>query len=181
MTKAGGGSIINVSSLAGLLGVGNVHAYTAAKGGVISLTRAVATAYAAKNIRCKRHVPRCGGHADDGPRAARLESQTHGTGGQEPSTRPGGHPARHRLDGPVSGLGRIVVGDGLGILRLTAAMPRAVTSGAARPSADIDPEQPVLDLDRIGPQPHGRIGSGWHARRRCKAKAVPRTGHGSPL
>src|SRR5262249_16232184 len=36
--KVGGGSIINTSSLAGLLGVGNVHAYTAAKGGVISLT-----------------------------------------------------------------------------------------------------------------------------------------------
>ncbi len=57
MTKAGGGSIINVSSLAGLLGVGNVHAYTAAKGGVVSLTRAVATAYAAKNIRCNVMCP----------------------------------------------------------------------------------------------------------------------------
>ena len=56
MTKAGG-SIINVSSLAGLLGVGNVHAYTAAKGGVVSLTRAVATAYAAKNIRCNVMCP----------------------------------------------------------------------------------------------------------------------------
>jgi NAD(P)-dependent dehydrogenase (short-subunit alcohol dehydrogenase family) len=40
---AGGGSIVNTSSLAGLLGVGSVHAYTAAKGGVISLTRAVDT------------------------------------------------------------------------------------------------------------------------------------------
>ena len=52
ITNAGGGTVINVSSLAGLLGVGNVHAYTAAKGGVISLTRAIATGYAAKNIRC---------------------------------------------------------------------------------------------------------------------------------
>ena len=57
ITKAGGGSIINVSSLAGLLGVGNVHAYTAAKGGVISLTRAIATTYAAKNIRCNVICP----------------------------------------------------------------------------------------------------------------------------
>lgn len=31
MTKLGGGSIINGCSLAGILGVGNVHAYTAAK------------------------------------------------------------------------------------------------------------------------------------------------------
>ena len=57
MTKLGGGSIINVSSLAGILGVGNVHAYTAAKGGVVSLTRAIATAYAAQNIRCNVICP----------------------------------------------------------------------------------------------------------------------------
>jgi NAD(P)-dependent dehydrogenase (short-subunit alcohol dehydrogenase family) len=55
--KAGGGSIINTSSLAGLLGVGNVHAYTAAKGGVISLTRAVAMAYAAQKVRCNVICP----------------------------------------------------------------------------------------------------------------------------
>jgi NAD(P)-dependent dehydrogenase (short-subunit alcohol dehydrogenase family) len=57
MIKAGGGSIINTSSLAGLLGVGNVHAYTAAKGGVISLTRAVAIAYAAQKVRCNVICP----------------------------------------------------------------------------------------------------------------------------
>lgn len=57
ITNAGGGSVINVSSLAGLLGVGNVHAYTAAKGGVISLTRVIATGYAAKNIRCNVICP----------------------------------------------------------------------------------------------------------------------------
>jgi NAD(P)-dependent dehydrogenase (short-subunit alcohol dehydrogenase family) len=54
---AGGGSIINTSSLAGLLGVGNVHAYTAAKGGVISLTRAVAMAYAREHVRCNVICP----------------------------------------------------------------------------------------------------------------------------
>jgi NAD(P)-dependent dehydrogenase (short-subunit alcohol dehydrogenase family) len=55
--KAGGGSIINTSSLAGLLGVGNVHAYTAAKGGVISLSRAVAMAYAKQKVRCNVICP----------------------------------------------------------------------------------------------------------------------------
>src|SRR5713226_631924 len=54
---AGGGSIINTSSLAALLGVGNVHAYTAAKGGVISLTRAVAMAYAKNKVRCNVICP----------------------------------------------------------------------------------------------------------------------------
>jgi len=57
ISKAGGGSVINTSSLAGLLGVGNVHAYTAAKGGVISLTRAVAMAYAAQKVRCNVICP----------------------------------------------------------------------------------------------------------------------------
>lgn len=57
MVKAGAGSIINVSSLAGILGVGNVHAYTAAKGGVVSLTKAIATGYARKNIRCNVICP----------------------------------------------------------------------------------------------------------------------------
>jgi NAD(P)-dependent dehydrogenase (short-subunit alcohol dehydrogenase family) len=54
---AGGGSIVNTSSLAGLLGGGSVHAYTAAKGGVISLTRAVAITYAKNNVRCNVICP----------------------------------------------------------------------------------------------------------------------------
>jgi NAD(P)-dependent dehydrogenase (short-subunit alcohol dehydrogenase family) len=57
IVKAGGGSVINVSSLAGLVGIGNVHAYTAAKGGVISLTRAVAMGFAAQNVRCNVICP----------------------------------------------------------------------------------------------------------------------------
>jgi NAD(P)-dependent dehydrogenase (short-subunit alcohol dehydrogenase family) len=55
--KAGGGSIVNVSSLAGLIGIGNVHAYTASKGGVISLTRAIAMAYASQKVRCNVICP----------------------------------------------------------------------------------------------------------------------------
>lgn len=55
--KAGGGSVINVSSLAGLIGIGNVHAYTASKGGVISLTRAIAMGYAAQKVRCNVICP----------------------------------------------------------------------------------------------------------------------------
>jgi len=57
LIAAGGGSIINTSSLAGLLGGGNVHAYTAAKGGVISLSRAVAMAYAKDKVRCNVICP----------------------------------------------------------------------------------------------------------------------------
>ena len=49
-----------------------------------------------------------------------------------------------------------------------------------RPSVNIDSEQPVLDLDRIGPQPHGRVGQAARAAQ-VKTKAVPRTGHGRPF
>ena len=57
LVKAGGGSVINISSTAGLLGVGNVHAYTASKGGVISLSRAIAMAYAKQQVRCNVLCP----------------------------------------------------------------------------------------------------------------------------
>jgi len=50
MIKAGGGAIVNTSSAAGLIG-NNYHAYSASKGGMIALSRSIATTYAAQNIR----------------------------------------------------------------------------------------------------------------------------------
>jgi NAD(P)-dependent dehydrogenase (short-subunit alcohol dehydrogenase family) len=50
MVKAGGGSIVNTASAAGLMG-SNFHAYSASKGGMIALSRSIATTYAAQNIR----------------------------------------------------------------------------------------------------------------------------------
>jgi NAD(P)-dependent dehydrogenase (short-subunit alcohol dehydrogenase family) len=50
MIKAGGGSIVNTASAAGLMG-SNFHAYSASKGGMIALSRSIATTYAAQNIR----------------------------------------------------------------------------------------------------------------------------------
>jgi NAD(P)-dependent dehydrogenase (short-subunit alcohol dehydrogenase family) len=51
MVKQGGGSIINTASVAGLVGVANMPAYCASKGGIIQLTKAAALEYRAQGIR----------------------------------------------------------------------------------------------------------------------------------
>jgi meso-butanediol dehydrogenase/(S,S)-butanediol dehydrogenase/diacetyl reductase len=48
----GGGVIINMASVAGQMGIKDRAIYSAAKGGVIGLTRAVALDHAAEQIRC---------------------------------------------------------------------------------------------------------------------------------
>jgi NAD(P)-dependent dehydrogenase (short-subunit alcohol dehydrogenase family) len=57
MIKAGAGSIINQSSLAGLVGIGGIAHYSAAKAGVIGLTRQVAVEYGPKKVRCNAICP----------------------------------------------------------------------------------------------------------------------------
>jgi NAD(P)-dependent dehydrogenase (short-subunit alcohol dehydrogenase family) len=51
MLKAGGGSIINTASIAGLIGFPGIPAYCAAKGGVVQLSKCAALEYAKQNIR----------------------------------------------------------------------------------------------------------------------------------
>ena len=51
MIKSGGGSIINTASIAALIGSQAAHAYTAAKGGMVALSRALAVEFGPKNIR----------------------------------------------------------------------------------------------------------------------------------
>ncbi len=57
MIEAGGGSIVNVSSVAGLLGVPGQPAYCASKGGLISLSKQVAVDYGAGRVRCNVVCP----------------------------------------------------------------------------------------------------------------------------
>ncbi len=49
--KAGGGSIVNIASILGIVAMKNRAAYTASKGGVIALTKAMALDHAHENIR----------------------------------------------------------------------------------------------------------------------------------
>ncbi|MEM4259288.1 MAG: glucose 1-dehydrogenase [Candidatus Pacearchaeota archaeon] len=51
MMKNGGGSIINSASVAGIIGSPNLAAYSASKGGVVSLTKEIAIDYSKNNIR----------------------------------------------------------------------------------------------------------------------------------
>ncbi len=51
MRKAGGGSIISTASIAGIRGFNGLHAYCAAKAGVVNLTRSASLEFAKDRIR----------------------------------------------------------------------------------------------------------------------------------
>jgi len=51
MAEAGGGSIINISSVNALMGLGTEHVYSAAKAGMVSFTRCLAVQHGRDGIR----------------------------------------------------------------------------------------------------------------------------------
>ena len=57
MLKTGGGSIVNTSSMYGLVGTNMSFAYSASKGAINQITRSLALSYARENIRVNAIAP----------------------------------------------------------------------------------------------------------------------------
>jgi meso-butanediol dehydrogenase / (S,S)-butanediol dehydrogenase / diacetyl reductase len=57
MIDAGGGSIVNIASLAGVRCLSNAAAYSVSKAGLIMLTKQAALDYGPRNIRCNALLP----------------------------------------------------------------------------------------------------------------------------
>jgi NAD(P)-dependent dehydrogenase (short-subunit alcohol dehydrogenase family) len=79
LRRAGGGSIVNVASVQGSAAQHNVVAYSASKGGILALTRAMAVDHAAEGIRVNSVSP---GSIDTPMLRAGAESMA-GPGGVE--------------------------------------------------------------------------------------------------
>jgi len=71
MKRSGGGVIVNMASVAGLMGVKNRAAYSASKGGVIALTKSMAIDYVEDGIRVNSICP---GTVDSPSLKKRLEA-----------------------------------------------------------------------------------------------------------
>jgi NAD(P)-dependent dehydrogenase (short-subunit alcohol dehydrogenase family) len=57
LIAAGGGAIVNISSIGGVMGMPDAHAYSAAKAGMVNLTRSMAVAYGPRGIRTNCVAP----------------------------------------------------------------------------------------------------------------------------
>jgi NAD(P)-dependent dehydrogenase (short-subunit alcohol dehydrogenase family) len=57
MLRSGGGAIVNMASVAGVLGVANLAGYVAGKAGIIGMTRVAALDYADQGIRVNVVAP----------------------------------------------------------------------------------------------------------------------------
>lgn len=85
MHKSGGGSIVNLSSVAGLIGLPTCVAYGASKGGVRIMSKSLALEGATANIRCNSVHP--------GVIWTNMQAQAGGAAGAESETPPPAPPS----------------------------------------------------------------------------------------
>ena len=101
MRELGFGSIINLSSIAWRAGAGEMPAYSAAKAGVVGLTRALARAFGADNIRVNAIEP--GAVMTERQTAALVQDAGVGRGdGPAPADQVDAARRGHGADGAVS-------------------------------------------------------------------------------
>jgi NAD(P)-dependent dehydrogenase (short-subunit alcohol dehydrogenase family) len=81
IAAAGGGALVNIASIMGLVGSGRSAAYTAAKHGVVGLTRAAALEYAEAGIRVNAVAP---GYVDTPFLSPESRRDTAGLGARHP-------------------------------------------------------------------------------------------------
>ena len=110
MLKQGKGAIVNISSIASLVGLPTLPAYAASKGALDAVTRALAVDYAKEGIRCNVVNPRThryanGRSADEQPRT----TGSHSVALSYPSSR---ETRRGGQYGSLSGLRRGSLGHG---------------------------------------------------------------------
>ncbi len=102
MVRAGGGKMINIGSMMSLFGAPYATAYAASKGGIVQMTRAMATAWAKDNIQVNAVLPGLDRHRSDQGRAAAGGGPARQRREAHPA-RPLGHAGRHGGDRGVPG------------------------------------------------------------------------------
>ena len=101
MLEQESGSIVSVASMAGLTGLYDAHAYTAAKGAIINLTRSMGITYAKQGVRANCVCPGFDRHADDrtGDRRFQRSGDEMGDGADGPRRPSRGDGLRRSLPG----------------------------------------------------------------------------------
>lgn len=93
MTKGGGGSIINMASVAGLKGISAIPAYTAAKGAIIAMTRSIAVHCQEKGYKIRVNALAPGAHDTPMTRQALAQLAPDSAGLDQISDQGQGQPA----------------------------------------------------------------------------------------